>query len=320
MFYSIRHITRFRYSGFVSESIMEVRMHPRTDALQRCLTFQLSVSPRARVFSYRDDLGNIVHHFDVPGQHTHLAIVAEALVDVQQPQQLPYSLRLGAWDELDAMVDREDYWHSLRPSHFARPSQELSELASALRVERRVDPLTLLRELNTGLYHWFDYAPRTTSVDSPIEHALCARKGVCQDFAHIMIALVRGVGIPCRYVSGYLHHSRDAHDRSSEGATHAWVEALLPNLGWIGFDPTNNLIAGPRHIRTAVGMDYADVPPTRGTYKGSVKSELSVSVSVEPSETLPPIDEERRTGDDWVVVALAEPDLSGQQGQQQQQQ
>ena len=125
------------------------------------------------------------------------------------------------------------------------------------------------------------YSPRSTRVDSPIDDALETRCGVCQDFAHISITLIRQLGVPCRYVSGYI--SGEADDvRSSTDATHAWVEALLPELGWVGFDPTNNLIAGDRHIRVAIGRDYADVPPTRGVYKGmsAVKSELGVAVSV----------------------------------------
>jgi transglutaminase-like putative cysteine protease len=105
---------------------------------------------------------------------------------------------------------------------------------------------------------------------------------VCQDFAHIMIALVRRLGVPCRYVSGYLFHRVEDHDRSSDGATHAWIEALLPDLGWVGFDPTNNLIAGERHVRVAIGRDYFDVPPTRGVYQGvsAVRAELGVAVTV----------------------------------------
>lgn len=320
MFYSIRHVTRFHYSASVSESIMETRMHPRSENTQRCLMFQLSVSPRARVFSYRDYLGNTVHHFDVPGHHRHLAIVAEALVDVQLGEVLPWSLPSSAWNELDAMVEREDCWHTLRPSHFARPSQKLQELAQHLNViERRDDPLGLLRELTSGLYGWFDYTPESTRVDSPIEDALRDRRGVCQDFAHIMIALVRGLRIPCRYVSGYLHHDSQDKDRSSDGASHAWVEALLPGLGWVGFDPTNDLTAGQRHIRTAVGMDYADVPPTRGIFKGKVESRMTVTVQVDPSDSLPPALDDFDPSDDWAVVPLEEPDPEPSQQQQQQQ-
>src|SRR6202007_2383644 len=140
------------------------------------------------------------------------------------------------------------------------------------------NPLELLLELNTKLYDLFDYAPNITRVDSPIDDALRARRGVCQDFAHIMIALVRGLGIPCRYVSGYIYQHKQDHVRSGANATHAWVEALLPHLGWVGFDPTNCLVAGDRHIRTAIGRDYADVPPTKGVFRGQAASELSVAV------------------------------------------
>src|SRR5580698_7251709 len=126
----------------------------------------------------------------------------------------------------------------LVPSPHALPSEALDGLIADLEVSRRDDPLTFLRELNAAVHSWFDYVPKSTRVDSPIDHAIEARRGVCQDFAHIVTALARHVRIPCRYVSGYVH--RDAADRSSEGATHAWVEALLPGLGWIGFDPTNN--------------------------------------------------------------------------------
>jgi transglutaminase-like putative cysteine protease len=132
------------------------------------------------------------------------------------------------------------------------------------------------------MYERFEYRPQSTSVDSPIDDALRSRQGVCQDFAHVMIGLVRRLGVPCRYVSGYLFRDAASTDRSPDGATHAWVEALLPELGWIGFDPTNDLLAGERHVRVAVGRDYSDVPPTRGVYKGvtAVKSELAVAVRV----------------------------------------
>ena len=145
--------------------------------------------------------------------------------------------------------------------------------------------MALLLRLTNEIAGRFEYSPKSTRVDSPIDDALETKKGVCQDFAHIMIALARQVGIPCRYVSGYLFHHADSLDRSQDGATHAWVEALLPELGWVGFDPTNNRVAGDRHIRVAVGRDYADVPPTRGVFKGksAVRNELAVGVSVGPA-------------------------------------
>jgi transglutaminase-like putative cysteine protease len=301
MFYAIRHFTRYRYSRPVWQSVMEVRMHPRSEYSQRCFTFQLSVSPRARIFSHTDHLGNLVHHFDIPEQHGQLTIIADALVDVDPLAPLPESLGQNAWKELDEMIERDDYWDMLMPSHFARTSSELEAFGRELGVSERTghDPLDLLRKLNSDLYENFSYVKASTSVDSPIEDALRSRQGVCQDFAHIMIALVRNLRIPCRYVSGYLYHDSAHADRSAEGATHAWVEALLPNLGWVGFDPTNNLLAGARHIRTAIGRDYADVPPTKGIMKGRAQTDLQVRVRVSQSEAVLPADQEFAADEEW---------------------
>jgi len=160
-----------------------------------------------------------------------------------------------------------------------QPTDLLRALADEIVARRRDDPLTLIRQLNARLYESIAYKPQTTRVDSPIDEALANRAGVCQDFSHILLSLLREIGIPCRYVSGYLAHQQGV-DRSAEDATHAWVEALLPRLGWVGFDPTNNIIAGDHHIRVAIGRDYTDVPPTRGVFKGDATSELSVAVRV----------------------------------------
>lgn len=320
MFYSIWHLTRFHYKTPVSESLMELRMHPRTEGGQRCLSFQLSVEPRARVYEYRDYLGNAVHHFDVPGQHRELTIIAEALVEIEPPPPLPDRLQPSAWDDLDAQAAAGDYWEMLQPSQFAHPTEALLSLIEPLRVQRRDDPLGFLRELNTAVYEWFDYVPKATRVDSPIDHAIEVRKGVCQDFAHIMIALVRHVRIPCRYVSGYVYPRSKHQDRSPEGATHAWVEALLPGFGWVGFDPTNDVIAGERHIRTAIGRDYADVPPTKGIFKGDSASQLTVSVRVAPSDAPPPPDQELSMPPEEWQAAIAAADEAEHLRQQQQQQ
>ncbi len=231
MFYSIRHLTKFLYDSAVSESMMETRMHPRSDQQQRCLQFHLSVSPRCRVFSYRDHLANNVHHFDIPGQHRQLVIVAESLVEVQPAIEIPSFLTPDAWADLDAMVEQGDYWEFLFPSEFAAPTELLDRLARDLEVTRRDDPLMLMHELNGRLFKYFDYVPRSTKVDSPIDVALESRQGVCQDFAHIMITLVRSkLKMPCRYVSGYLAHRGGDSDRSAAAATHAWVEVLMPHF------------------------------------------------------------------------------------------
>ncbi|HUQ93373.1 MAG TPA: transglutaminase family protein [Bryobacteraceae bacterium] len=314
MFYAIRHVTKFQYDEPVSETVMEVRKHPRTEGNQRCLNHSLRVTPRARVFSYRDYLGNMVHHFDVPGRYARLMLTAESLVELEPfPSVAP--LHRDAWMELDAQVAQGDYWEMLMPSVFARPSQELNEVRDQLQVQRGADPLTTVRDIQAKIYEHFDYETKSTKVDSPIELALRNGKGVCQDFAHIMIAFCRELKIPCRYVSGYLFHNQ-ARDRSADGATHAWVEAFLPRIGWLGIDPTNDLLACDRHVRTAIGRDYADVPPTKGVFKGDSRGQLSVSVRVTLSDAPP--EPEAVAQEQWVVKA--EPDATSSDQQQQQQQ
>jgi transglutaminase-like putative cysteine protease len=283
--------------------MMETRMHPRSDHNQRCLTFHLSVSPRCRVFSYRDHLANHVHHFDIPGLHPQLVVVAESLVEVQASSHIPSFLAPDAWAELDALVEKGDYWEMLLPSEFAGPTDALEALGDHLDVRRRDDPLMVLHQLNQQIFEYFDYKPKSTAVDSPIDVALGTRAGVCQDFAHIMITLIRSrLRIPCRYVSGYLYHGAADHDRSLHSATHAWIEAFLPQLGWVGFDPTNWLVTGERHIRTAIGRDYADVPPTRGMFRGFAASDLTVAVRVTPSEATAGLDHELPVPEDWSIL------------------
>lgn len=287
MIFSVSHTTTFRYDPAVRESIMELRLQARSDGDQRCLSFTLKVDPVANVMQYNDFLGNTVHHFDIAAAHTQLTVSAQSSVEVQAVS-VPLPSDCGDWSDLDATVANGDYWEMLLPSHFARSTPALEELAKTLACERHGNPLQLLTELNTAIYTLFAYVPNSTKVDSPIDEALKTRQGVCQDFAHIMIALVRRLSVPCRYVSGYMfHRDENEKDRSLEGASHAWVEALVPRLGWVAFDPTNNLVGGDRHIRVAIGRDYADVPPTRGVYKGDAQSELSVSVTVSPADKEP---------------------------------
>ena len=209
--YLVRHSNRFTYSAPISESMMEVRMQPRGDGRQRCLRFELTTQPRARVFAYQDSLGNVVHHFDIPSRHSRLWMTADAVVEMAPPPALPESLPddgVGR-PRCDRRAPESDGTACSRASSLARrrcsPTWRPNWTGT-----RDADPLTLMRRLNYALFHTFTYAPSETRVDSPIDDALKARAGVCQDLAHIMIALARRIGIPCRYVSGYLSPSTDA--------------------------------------------------------------------------------------------------------------
>jgi len=285
MFYSIRHVTRFRCYGPVRESVIELRMQPRSEGPQTLRSFQIVTNPRAQLYAYTDHFGNAVYHFNTLREHDELKIEAQAVVEIAALKPLPETADTLEWDRYNELNLTDEQFDFLEPSRFARTSPSLLEFMRAKEIERpQGDPLVALKVLSNKIHDAFEYEPGITEVHSPIENALQAERGVCQDFAHIMIAVSRHWRIPTRYVSGYLGQRRNGRDRSDDGATHAWVEAWLPSLGWIGFDPTNGMMAGERHIRAAVGRDYADVPPTRGTFKGHVESELAIAVSVEPTQ------------------------------------
>ena len=285
MQYLVRHLTRFVYTSPVCESVMELRMQPLELDRQHCLRFNVTTTPRARVFAYHDHFGNAVHYFDIPAHHTKLDVTIESAVETTPAAELPDALPSETWAEVDELAKSAEHMDWLLPSAFTTPTPALGAFAEEIGFGRGPDPLTTLTALNTTLFGAFAYEPKSTRVDSPIDEALQSRAGVCQDFSHIMIALVRGIGIPCRYVSGYIAPRESQHDRAGDNSTHAWVEAFLPRLGWVGFDPTNNVVAGRRQIAVAIGRDYADVPPTRGVFKGDAGSELSVAVAVSPASS-----------------------------------
>jgi len=278
----VRHVTQYQYACPVRESVMEVWMQPQKSNRQRLVSFDLDADPPAQLFSYPDSFGNAVYHFDVPQPHDRLTITARSAVETQAPPPLPDALDQGEWDRLRSEFLRGENFDFLHPHGFACETEALHHYMADHDIDglRTRDPLTAIQELNRTIYASFGYEAGVTRADSPIDVVLKARKGVCQDFAHVMIAICRSWGIPARYVSGYLFTDRKHGDRSDPDATHAWVEVFLPSLRWIGFDPTNNSPATERHVTCAMGRDYSDVPPSRGVYKGEAESQLAVGVTV----------------------------------------
>ena len=282
MLFDIRHVTQYHYDHAVRESVMELWMQPQKSPRQRLVRFDLDLEPAAQLFSYADTFGNAVYYFDVPQPHQELTIVACSAVETEPPEPLPDALDMGEWDRMKSDFVHGDCFDFLRPHGFVRPTQALDAFIAEHDLEalKRLDPLTAMQRLNEAIYSAFEYQAGVTEADSPIDLALGAGSGVCQDFAHIMLAVCRLWGVPARYVSGYLFTDRKYGDRSDPDATHAWVEVFLPTLRWVGFDPTNNSLAGERHIAVAIGRDYRDVPPSRGVYKGGGDSRLGVAVTV----------------------------------------
>jgi transglutaminase-like putative cysteine protease len=282
MQFEIRHITQFQYDEPVRESVVELRMQPRRTPAQGLVSFELEIEPQGQIFSYADNWGNAVHHFDLPPAHDRLDIFARSIVETYVRPPAPDASPMDDWARLASDTVRAECWDFLALHGFAVETPTLRSFMAARGLDelRRRDPLSAVLALSAAVFEAFEYEAGVTEPESPIDHALVEGRGVCQDFAHIVIAICRIWGVPARYVSGYLFTDRETHDRSTSDATHAWVEAYIPLCGWVGIDPTNNVLARERHLAVAVGRDYSDVPPSRGVFKGEAESRLSVGVSV----------------------------------------
>jgi transglutaminase-like putative cysteine protease len=260
----ITHTTTFGYDEPVSEAYMEMRLKPLDAGGQRCEGFRLLSDPGGEVRGYEDRFGNVVQHFDTLAPHDRLVVRAgsevttpEAFVDPQRELSL---------------LDAYDY---LQPSAFVPLTPEVRELARGGAVPG--DGLATASGIMRVVHRALAYAPGTTTVKTTAAEALAHGRGVCQDFAHLMIAACRSLGLPGRYVSGYVFSPR----RGTAAASHAWTDVFVAGHGWASLDPTHDVPQTDHYVRVAVGRDYADVPPTRGVYKGAGKEEMSVDVRVE---------------------------------------
>ncbi len=278
--FRVEHFSDFRYEELARGSLMVLRLQPRQAGGQRLQNFQVAIEPAAAPVVFHDAFGNTCHLFNIHRAHRHTRVHSHAEVQTAEVGALPERLPPKAWDELADATTRLRHWHWLAPSQFARASPALSDFMGCHGLVRGEDPLASLRCLTAKLHALFRYMPGSTAVDSPIEQILATGSGVCQDYTHVMIAIARSWGIPSRYVSGYLHREGSPGEQSPEGASHAWAEFLLPSLGWLGMDPTNNRVADHRHVAVAIGRDYADAAPTRGVVFGGGASSLEVRVLV----------------------------------------
>jgi transglutaminase-like putative cysteine protease len=287
--YKLAHVTLFSYDGPVSESYNELRLRPRHDETQSCLSFRLTTTPYSKPAAHLDYFNNWVHQFHILPEHRELRVESEAIVLVHPaPAYLTQAVPLS---ELDQRLDglRDEYFDWLAPSQYCPLLPALSDLTAE--VEARCDGTVRgFADTAAALIHEkFTYKPGATHVHSSVQDCLDTRAGVCQDFSHLLIALLRQRGIPARYVSGYLvprqtHDTRSTIENVIGGqASHAWVQANIPEMGWIGLDPTVGHFVDEQHILVARGRDYGDVPPVRGVYKGHAGQSLSVDVLVRPA-------------------------------------
>ena len=270
----IRHSSGFRYAGAVRSSYNEVRLTPLTLATQTTLESRVEVLPATPTSGYWDYWGTRVTYFDLQEPHDQLEVVGTSVVETMPPRPARPS---ASWGDLaDARVlDR--YVDMLATTTRTAIGGRLAETARGL--VKRTDPHGGALAIAGWVRDTVAYVPGSTGVQTSAQEAYVQRSGVCQDIAHLTVGMLRSVGIPARYVSGYLHPVREAEvGESSAGQSHAWVEWWVGE--WAGFDPTNGLPAGEHHVVVARGRDYADVAPLKGIYHGPSSTSLGVEVEV----------------------------------------
>ena len=281
--YEISHVSRYFYSLPLRGCVMSLCLKPRDDAAQRLLSFELTTVPPSSMNSETDSFGNTKHVLDIHREHEALEIAALSTVETMAAAPISGHLGAGAWAKMQSWRDSFGYWDFTHPSALTRPTAALGEFVNRMGIKTEGDPLEALTTLLDALHHGLEYVPGSTSVASPIDHILESGRGVCQDYAHVMIAIARSWGVPTRYVSGYV--PVESGSMAPASASHAWVECLLPGLGWTGFDPTNGCLPGQGHVRIAVGRDYQDVAPTRGVMHGGGETRLEVEVRIRHGES-----------------------------------
>jgi transglutaminase-like putative cysteine protease len=272
----IQHRTGYRYASSVVSSFNEVRMTPLDDDGQVLISHELRVEPRAAVLVYTDYWGARVESFDTHEPHDVLEVIATSTVDTAGG----YFRAPGAtWDDMASEKVKDRWCEYLTTSAYvddATRDDSRAGLVAELRAQATPgDAIRLCDEMVRGR---ISYAAGATTVSTTASEAWAAGSGVCQDFAHAMLSLLRSSGVPARYVSGYLHTEDEAEGETVRGESHAWVEVW--NGGWEGLDPTNDRTVGAAHVLVARGRDYADVPPLKGIYAGGASQGLGVDVEI----------------------------------------
>ncbi len=279
--YNIEHISRYVYEKPAARCVMWLCLEPRNDFDQSLRSFEAQTNPHATLSAESDSFSNNKHVITINFKHEDLEITTRSEVDTVTGARLPTALEPGAWEEIHSWTNTFEHWDFTHESALTPRSEALDEFVSNHRIVAGSDPVESLLRLSDTLHRNFNYKPGSTTVASTIHDILDSKEGVCQDYTHVMIAIARSWGIPTRYVSGYMYVTGLDGEQSPESATHAWVECLLPNLGWFGFDPTNATIADERHVRIAVGRDYLDVSPTRGVLIDGGPSNLEAAVKMD---------------------------------------
>jgi len=276
--YKIHHITRYTYPTPVIDSANQVMLYPLEDQQQEVKKHEIRITNNPALETFTDYFGNKVGIFSVIEPHTDLTIESFIEVVIHETKKEDDGSSAGdQWNKLAMIRDEFPYMDLMLLEHGDSHEEILATVNSLIHPTGY--PFDIANQLSSFVYTNFEYKKGITSVETIVDEIWKLKAGVCQDFAHVLLVMLRMAGIPARYVSGYIC----PHDKElrGENATHAWVEAYIPFRGWVGFDPTNNCIASDRHVRLAIGRSFTDCTPVKGTYKGSSEHTLQVSVRIE---------------------------------------
>ena len=274
MKYDILHSTRYVYTSPVRDSHNDVRLHPVPNTEQTVESFLLRVLPAARLSHYIDFYRNWVHHFEIPESHSYLLIESRSRVDTHPPAPLLVQQEVCPFEKLSEATNVERCFDYLQTSRFIEIETEVWRLAVDATLGKK-DVWQAVLALMDFVYNYLKYESKSTHVHTHMRDVIKDRRGVCQDFAHLMIGLCRSLKIPARYVSGYLA-------TENANATHAWMEVFLPGPGWRALDPTHNRQINETYIKIGHGRDYGDVPPIAGNYRGTLERTMTVEVKITP--------------------------------------
>lgn len=291
MNYKIKHVTHYKYIGEASICHSKVWLTPKNLFYQQCDNFRLEIEPKPKeLHEHTDSFGNKTIYFELHSTHRQLKVTALSTVRRQLPPAPDTSLfgqemcfeNIGNYIQEDLEIRQY-----LVPSPYIVFLPELREYGLSS-FEPGKPLLQSIKELNSRIFKDFKFVSGFTNINTPIKTVFKERKGVCQDFSHLMISCLRSIGIPTRYVSGYLETLPPPGKKKLKGAdaSHAWVSSYIPEIGWVDFDPTNNMSPGDRHVTVAWGRDYADVPPVKGIIFSGGGHDLKVSVDMEAGEAI----------------------------------
>lgn len=274
--FKIAHITKLEYNWPIKESINEIRLYPHNFENQDVLQHQLIITNHPEVTISKDWHGNRVGNFNTLGTLSEMIIESQMIVRVNHSLKIP-EIDHAIVSDLDAQKEKSITLLRCSYPEILKNQEEINKILREIGTENKTI-IALAQQCNEYIYKNFTYTKGITTTTTTLDEILELKKGVCQDFAHLLLQLMRTLGIPARYVSGYICPNKN--QLRGEGATHAWVEIYSPIQGWLGIDPTNNIWTMDSHVKLSVGLNFTECTPVKGTFKGEAKQTLTVSVAI----------------------------------------